>query len=96
MGFSNWAKSTSKKANTFFTNARGHAKAGLHFLNNTILPGARKAHKTITDVSNVLQKDSNVSVKNKERLNKLSKLSDAGLQRLSDTSDTINRVASVV
>ena len=64
--FGNWVKQKSAQANHLFRQAGSHARKGLHFLNNTILPGARSAHKTITNVSNELQKDANVSAKNKE------------------------------
>ena len=96
MTFGNWVKSRAQAANRFFAKTGQHLKAGVGFLNNTVLPTASKVHRTITNVSNELQSDRNVSAKNKERLKSLTKLGDVGLQRLKDTTETVNRVHAVL
>jgi hypothetical protein len=94
--FGNWLKNTGQRANRFMNKTVGHMRTGVAFLNNTILPGAQKAHKTITAASGALQQDSNLSAKSKEKLSNLSRLSDMGLQRLSSAVDTVNRVHAAV
>ena len=96
MAFGNWVRNTNQKAQRFFNKSVGHVRTGVAFLNNTVLPGARSAHRTISNVSTALQGDSNVSVKNKERLQNISRLSDIGLQKLSSGVETVNRVKAAV
>ena len=95
-GFSNWVRNKATAARGFLNKAGAHARTSVHFLNHKVIPGVRTLHKKITDVSNELQKDSYVSEKNRERLKNFSKLSDIGLKRLEDTTQTVNRVTAVV
>lgn len=94
--FKNWIKNTSDRVNRFIGKTAGHIRTGVTFLNNTILPGATRAHKAITAGSNELQKDANISEKNRERLKSLNKFSDIGLQKLGQTVDTVNRVKAAI
>lgn len=94
--FGNWVKQTAGKAQRFFGKTAGHVRTGVSFLNNTVLPGAHKAHRALTNASQELSRDPNLGDKNRERLKTLSKLADVGLQRLSSTTDTINRVHAAV
>lgn len=94
--FGNWVKQTAGKANRFMGRTAGHLRTGVSFLNNTILPGAHKAHRALTNASAELGKDPHLNDKNRERLKTLSRLADVGLQRLSSTTDTINRVHAAV
>lgn len=90
MPFGQWLNKRATSAKAFFNKAASHAKTGLAFLNNTILPGATRAHRTIANVSNELAKDANQT--NRERLKKVQQLSDLGLERLSKGADLANRV----
>ena len=94
--FGNWVKQTAGKANRFIRRTAGHLRTGVAFLNNTILPGAQKAHRALTNASVELGTDPNLNDKNRERLKTLNRLADVGLQRLSSTTDTINRVHTAV
>lgn len=94
--FKSWVQNKTNQASRFLRSTGNHLRTGVRFLNSTVVPNARKGVKLIGDVNAQLQQDANVSVKNKERLNKFNKLSELGLQRLSDTNDTVQRVASVV
>ena len=96
IGFNQWVKRTAGNANRFFAKTGGHLRAGIGFLHNQVLPAARSAQKKLTDVSNILQQDANVSEKNRERLRNLNRLSDIGLTKLSNVNDTVQRVAAVV
>jgi hypothetical protein len=92
----NWTRNFGHKANRFFGKVQGYTKEGVKFLNHKILPGARTAHRFLTTASQEIGKDPNVSEKNRDRLNSLSKLADVGIKRLQDTTDTINRVSAAV
>ena len=96
MTFGNWVKCMAQAANRFFSKTGQHLKSYVGFLNNTIIPTATKVHRTVSNVSDTLQSDKNVSVKNRERLKTISRLGDVGLQRLKDTTETVNRVHTVL
>ena len=96
MAFKSWVQQKTNQASRFLNKAGGHLRTGVRYLNGTVLPTARRTAKMISDVNQTLQQDANVSVKNKDRLNRFNKLSELGLERLSNTNDTIQRVANVV
>lgn len=89
-------KHAAGRTQRFLGKTVGHVRTGVSFLNNTLLPGARNAHRAITNASQEISKDPHLNDKNRERLKTLNRLADAGLQRLSSTADTINRVHAVV
>lgn len=96
MVFAKWLKNTSQKANHFFGRVKGYTREGVNFLNTRLLPAAKTAHRTLTNAASEISKDQNLSEKNRARLSKLSSLADVGIQKLQDTTDTINRVKAAV
>ena len=91
-----WLQRTHQKVTRFMGLVASGAKSGLNFSNGTVLPGAKRLHGAVQSVSTELQKDPNVSEKNRERLKTLGKLSDVGIQKLSDTTNTINRIHAAI
>ncbi len=91
-----WVNRQSQKVSRFMGRVSSGAQSGLNFLNGTLLPGAKRLHGALSAASTEIYRDPNISEKNRNRLKTLNKLSDVGIQRLSDTTDTINRVRSAI
>ena len=91
-----WLNRTTQKVRRFMGKVAGGARAGMTFLNGTLLPGAKRLQGAVISASQEIAKDPNISEKNRERLKTLNKLSDVGIQKLTETTDTLNRVRAVI
>ncbi|MCU1372707.1 MAG: hypothetical protein JWO77_3901 [Ilumatobacteraceae bacterium] len=90
---------------SYLTKARGHAnrffgstlptaaRNSYNFLNTTLVPGAHKAHRFLTAAASELERNPDVSTKNKSRLKDIGKFADIGLSRINNFHETVNNVA---
>lgn len=96
MAISKFFGNVGTKTRSFFGQAHSKINKSVRYLNDHILPNARKAGKFITDVNQKLQESPEVGDKAKRHLNKINALADAGIKNLSDTTNVVNRVHSVM
>ena len=95
-----WLKNTRQKAQNFFgklgTSLPNAARSGLKFLNGTVIPGAVKANRMISNVSKAVEEDPNISAKYKEKASSATKFAGIGLTRLEKGAESTNRIAKAV
>lgn len=79
----------------FFNSTLPNAtRQGVKFLNNTIIPGARKVHGVTKAIANEVTTNESVPKHIKDKAKKASDFSDLGLSRLENVQGSVNRVAS--
>lgn len=94
MAFGSWLKTQQVKANRFFGQTLPNsARNSIRFINNTVIPGAQRAHRVISDVNESLQKDPTLDTKYKEKARDLSRLSNIGLTKLNEHSLRLTNVS---
>ena len=94
MAFSSWLKTQQVKANHFFRQTLPNStRSSIRFINHTLIPGAQRAHRVISDVNETLQKDPMLDPKYKEKARDLSRLSNIGLSKLNEHSLRLTHVS---
>lgn len=91
MAVSSFFKKMGTKTRNFMNQAHSTVKKGVRFLNDSVLPTARRGHKFINDVNNSLQ-ESDISDKAKTRMNNIASLTNVGIKHVESGGDVINRV----
>jgi hypothetical protein len=95
-----WLKDTRQKAQNFFgklsTSLPNAARSSLKFLNGTVIPGAVKANRLLSNVSKAVEEDPNISKKYKEKVAATSKFAGIGLTKLEQGTESTNRIAKAV
>jgi hypothetical protein len=82
--------------NTTLPSWKRNAQEGVRFYNTTIAPQAKNIHSKVKEVSESLQKDENISAKNKKRLADVSRFADIGLQKVNKVAEVGTKVSNAL
>ena len=94
MSFSRMINRGKANVTKFFNSTLPNAtRSGVRFLNNTVIPAAKKAHNVTKAIPSEVETNEAVPKRMKERVKKASDFSDLGLSKLETVQGSVNRIS---